>query len=149
MLNKEFSKVLAEVVEKLNKSKVKWTLIGSTNLALQGMELTPRDIDILASYDDIEIIKNYFLNFVIKESGETSNGECYEIKYFIDGVEVQFCFEYSHGFYIKKINQNGVVYKKFNLLNVPCFQLDDEAAAYRYLGREKKAKMIEDFIKRK
>ena len=147
MLNKEFSKVLTEVAEKLDESKIKWTLIGSTNLALQGMEFTPQDIDILASYNDIEIIKKLFSKFVIKESGETSNGECYEIKYLINSVEVQFCFEYSHGFYIKKIDQNGIIYKKFDLLNIPCFLLGDEAAAYRYLGRDGKAKMIEDFIK--
>lgn len=149
MFNKEFSKVLTEVAEKLNKSKIKWTLIGSTNLTLQGMEFTPRDIDIVISYNNIKKIKKLFANFIIKESGELANGDGLEVKYLMDNIEVQFCFEYDTGFYLKKINQNGIIYKKLGLINISCFQLSDEAAAYRYLGRDSKAKIIEDFIDHK
>jgi hypothetical protein len=49
MIGKPFIKVLKIIFKKLRGKKVNWVLIGSSSLALEGMKIKPKDIDILTT----------------------------------------------------------------------------------------------------
>jgi hypothetical protein len=58
---------LLKVVEKIGKllegKKIKWAIVGSTSLALKGIEIEPKDIDILTTkegaYKISSLLKEY------------------------------------------------------------------------------------------
>lgn len=57
---------LTKLAGLLNKANVSWVLTGSTNLALQGVDIEVGDIDIIVESDQI-----YGLNDILKDYVET------------------------------------------------------------------------------
>jgi hypothetical protein len=151
MNQKELKNVLALVADRLNNYEINWTLIGSLNLFLQGIDVNVKDVDILTSNNNYEKIKKLFSDFGIKDESNLSNGDGIEIKYLINGVEVHFCLEYDSGFYIKKLNKessrNNPVHLELNTVKIYCFHLQDELAGYKYQGRKDKVEIINNFLK--
>jgi hypothetical protein len=150
-MNKEiFNKVLCLVVARLNKNNISWCLIGSFNLFLQGIDVGVQDIDILVYFKDYEKIKELFLDLNISGCKKLLNGEGEEIKYSINGIEVEFCFENENGFYIKRLgkefDRNNLVHLEVNSVKINCYCLQDELAGYEYLGRPEKVKIISNFL---
>ena len=65
MINKNFIKSLNIISKHLNNSRIKWAIIGSANMALQGIDITPKDIDIIVKLEDLENIKDIFHKYEI------------------------------------------------------------------------------------
>ncbi len=57
MLDKNILKILKKLSIILNKDNIPWMLIGSCNLAMQGMDLIPRDLDICVNLKDFDNVK--------------------------------------------------------------------------------------------
>jgi predicted nucleotidyltransferase len=55
VISRKFIRVLKIISKKLENQKIKWVLVGSTSLALQGVNIKPKDIDILT--DDEGVFK--------------------------------------------------------------------------------------------
>jgi len=139
--------ILKDIAERMNKSCVKWALVGSTNHLIQGMDVIPRDIDVIISYDDLEKVKGVFsdLDFEIKE---LPNGEAQEMIFKMRGFDIQICADYSHGKYYKKRQEEGsTIFVDIEEVSIPVFSLESEALCYEANGRLEKAERIRDFIK--
>ncbi len=146
MLNNKFANTLKIVAQRLNQAKINWTLIASINLALQGLNIEPKDIDILVSFTDKEEIKKVFQDFKIIEAGQCANTKHEKIKLSIEKVEVEFCCERQNGFYRQFLSGGGTVNVRLDSLAIPCLKLENEIIAYQYLGRPDKVKLIKEFI---
>jgi predicted nucleotidyltransferase len=147
MLNKKFKDAIIKVAKELDKNNIQFFVIGSTNHALQGMNVEPNDLDILVNYNVLDKIKDIFKGFKIKEEKESQNCESKKVLYEIDGVEVEFCCEYEHGIYIRNIDLNDIIYVTFDDMKIPCYKLQKEAQIYKKFGRVEKAERISNFIK--
>ncbi len=142
---KKFKDVLKILASKLN---IKWALIGSTNLAIQGMDVNPRDLDIVVMFEDLEkvrvLLKDYHPD-PIKKLEVMTNEPAWEVKLYINDVEVQILGELKHGEYVSKRMANEIIYVD----EIPCFTLDAEARAYSETNRKEKADKIWEFIKKR
>lgn len=135
------------VANKLNEAGADWALIGSANLALQGMDVAPGDIDILVNFSEKEKIESIFSEEEKISDSKLKNGEGEELTYLIGGVEVQFCFEYAHGFYADFLEQERFEIIELGSQKIPCLRLEDEAGGYEYLGKYEKAEEIREFLR--
>lgn len=149
MLEKKFIDAIEIVYEKLKKERIEWVLVASTNLALQGMDVRPRDLDILVKLVNLEKIRALFLEYKpsqITKMG-SATGEAWEVKANVCGVEVHFFGENSSGVYASKIIGHEFTYLKIKRIKVPCFSLSTESQAYEATNRKEKADKIKEFVR--
>ena len=73
----------------------------------------------------------------------------WEVKFILNGIEVQILGENDEGDYVMKLIANRVVYLDLNGIRIPCFTLEAEEQTYRETNREKKANMIREFLRKK
>ena len=52
-LNKKFRRVLVELATELKEQEILWAVIGSTNLALWGLDVEPNDLDVCTTASGI------------------------------------------------------------------------------------------------
>lgn len=143
-----FQRALAELSERLESQDLRWAVVGSTSLALQGMDVQPRDIDIVVRREDLESVRQRFaseypssVRTVTHAAGEPTH----EFTVMLDGVPVQIMAESASGPYVAKLLAGRTVPIRLQDETVPCLALDAEAEAYNETGRPKKAKRIRDF----
>ncbi|MHB8360750.1 MAG: nucleotidyltransferase domain-containing protein [Thermoplasmataceae archaeon] len=89
MLSDDFKKVLITLINRIPPS-VKWAIDGSASLALQGINVSPHDIDILTDSDGANKIGEIFSDNIVKKV-EFSQTEKYESvfgKMQIDGINI-------------------------------------------------------------
>ncbi len=147
MINPEIIKVIKIITSRLDKNKISWSIIGSTNLALQGMNIQPRDIDIVVKFDDLSKIRRIFLDYSPTEINELkTNTPTWNIKFVIGKVEVQILGENDLGVYVSKLINSQITRIKIKNIKVPCLDLIAEANAYSETNREQKANLIKDFL---
>lgn len=147
MLNEKFKEALKIIAQKLNNAKINWALIASTNLTLQEMELEPNDIDILIPFSEGQKVEKIFDNYKRLSNQKPSNDEHEKMNFLINGVEVEFCCEYEHGFYSQFLNKAGTFYKNLDSTEISCLKLENEIRAYEHYDRVERAEMVKDFIK--
>lgn len=149
MINKEFEKVIKIIDERMKENNIKWALVGSTNLAIQGMKIIPRDLDILVQWSDLESIKSIFLDYNPNEINKlkpfVKGQQAWEMKVIINNIEVQF-FSEKAGEYVKRLLSNKIIKIKLDNLEIPCFTLEDEAQTYEKTNRKQKSDMINNFL---
>lgn len=146
MEEEKIKQVLKKIAGMMNSLGVEWSLVGSVNLLLQGMNVRPRDLDITISYRDFGKIKEFFSDFDFKIR-DLSNGEAQEILFSMDGFDIQICADYEHGIYYKKRCEEGST-KLIDVggITVPVFTLESESECYRLTGRQEKVNKIREFI---
>jgi hypothetical protein len=148
MLQDNFRSVLAVLATQLAARNIVWVVVGSTNMALQGMDVTPHDLDIATHVDNLPIIKGLFAGY--QASAITELQTCYEpaweITCRIADVEVQFLGEHDTGEYVSKLLAQRVMHVPLYDVVIPCLTLDAEAQAYAETGREHKARLIKTFL---
>lgn len=141
-------KTIKVIYKLLSRNKIKWAIVGSTNMRLQGIDIKPHDLDIIVQLDDLEIIRDIFSEYrpsEIKELGPFSNA-AWEVKLNIGEVEVQILGEEDNGKYVEKLLSNKIKLIHMGEIEVPCFTLETEAQTYSETNRENKAKMIYGFL---
>lgn len=67
MLSKEFKKSLFAIAQELEDNGIDYTLVGSVNSVLQGMTLSPRDIDFVVKFEDVDKALSCLAHFFIEE----------------------------------------------------------------------------------
>jgi hypothetical protein len=146
--NYDLIQTIKEIATRLHKLDIDWTLIGSTNHLLQGLNVKPNDIDILISYKDLERTKILFSDVDYKIE-ELPNKEAQEMKFKMNGFDIQFCFDYPHGKYHKKRNrEDSIIMLDIEEIKIPAFKLEIEAECYDLANRKEKANKIREFIKK-
>jgi hypothetical protein len=149
MINDDFKKAIFEISEKMIENNIKYAITGSTNLALQGVPVSPKDIDIVVFYEDLERMIHIFPRF-LKSSVrkmETEVGEAWEVLLNIDGVDVQF-FSEMQGAYHSALYENSHCLDINDRL-IYCFPLRQEMKIYKEMGKGEKVEMIRKFLRGK
>ena len=154
VVEEKLLEVLKFIANVLGRENVRWALVGSLNLALQGVDVEPEDIDIVTDREGILKIGELLRDFVVEE-----------IRY-KEGKKMAACFG--------KLNVNGVLidiigdprmredeshkWKEKGLcdlvildlgVRVPAMSLRSELDAYKILGKTEKVRKIESFLRKK
>ena len=149
MISDDYKKAIFEISELMIENSIKYAITGSTNLALQGVPVSPQDIDIVVYYEDLQKIVKIFPKYL--KTGmrkmETKRGEAWEILLSIDGVGVQF-FSEMQGAYHSALYENSHCIEMNDRL-IYCFPLRQEMKIYKEMGKEDKVEMIRKFLRGK
>jgi len=113
MLSQSFKNVIKFIFEKVKKKDIKCALIGSANMALQGIDITPNDLDIITSPADLKIFEQEFKEYIIKPISKKlpfkkGFSEFYEIKLKIKGIKVHILGEHDDDIYFSKVKDNHI-----------------------------------------
>ncbi|MEI6054342.1 MAG: hypothetical protein WCQ49_03180 [Candidatus Saccharibacteria bacterium] len=132
-------------------SVIDWRLIGSTNLALQGVDIEAKDIDIRIGIEDIQAVQGALQNYCKKQI-EYSQSDGYSPffgQFNIDGVQVDVIADAVEKDGVKTIDDlliiKPIIVEVDGIL-IPCADLKTEYDAYIILGRYEKAELIKSAI---
>lgn len=158
MITEQFKHAIREVYSALESSLCPWAIIGSTNLALQGMNVNPRDLDLVMRLGDLRTASQKFQKYnpsEIKElfpdskdpawTAKLKRHPAYDMRFNIGKVKIQILGEGNNGNYVSKLRAHQVTYIDMNSFKIPCFTLEAEAQAYDAY-RPEKAKRIREFL---
>lgn len=149
MINEKFKKAIKTIHKLMNENKIKWALIGSTNMQLQGMDINPRDLDIVVQLKDLEKMREIFSEYdasAVKELKPLTDEPGWEVKLDVGNVEVHILGERDTGEYVSKLLANKLTRIKIDDIEIPCFTLEAEAQTYAETNREYKARLIQEFL---
>lgn len=149
MISKEFSSVLKIISNKLEKNKIKWAVIGSTSMVLHEMPVNPKDIDIIMDLEDLYKLPSIFdNNLEVEPQNIPENKPAWRIGLVIDDIEIEFLGEKPDGEYLRELKEENIDYIDLDNIKIPCFKLEIDAKVYARTGRQNKAEMIYDFLKK-
>jgi 8-oxo-dGTP pyrophosphatase MutT (NUDIX family) len=143
-LNKaEISRALETISAKLAHEQVRWALVGSTNLALHGINVIPGDIDIISDRESAYRIGSLLRHSEVTPvtNAQSEDMRSYLGKYLIEGVEVEIM-----GDVWRKVGQEWTNISEWVLsaparvrvgkVDLPCCPLEKELIAYEISARE-------------
>jgi len=146
MVEQNIVETLKMIYEKLKGQEVKWVLTGSTNLALQGLKVKPKDIDILTDKEDSlkinELLKEYETEPV--KLRKSNMFQSYLGKFKIKELNVEVMGNLRVKTRGKWTPSRGLGHQttiNFEGMRLPVLSLKEELKSYEKLGREK------DFIR--
>jgi len=145
MLSGKFREAIDTIVERLNKDHFDWMLVGSVNMALQGIDVTPRDLDFVVRFEDLERIRNVFSDYGVSEVSELKpfiDRAAWDVHFEIEGIDVQFLGEKDDGEYVRWMLKKCVVFVD----RIRCFDLRTEAGVYARTNRKNRADEILNFL---
>jgi|GEM_PF-1364244 len=159
MLSDDFKQTIKELSNELDAEGLEYALIGSSNLALQGMDLSPHDLDLVMKLDDLrkvpKILSHYLPSKVeelrpdSKDPAWTAKLErhpAWDVHFIMGKIPVQILGEPNDGDYVSKLLANCLVYIELDGAKVPCFSLEAEAEVYQETFRPNKADKIKMFL---
>jgi len=154
MIHQKYIEVLKIIHERLN-GRIPYAIIGSTNLALHGMDLSPRDIDIVTTIEGAKLCKELFQDFIPVGTEivviESLYNKHYALIFTISGVTLEISSEDTGGIYDSLLKENNILYPEDSIIGVkdiklPCLSLKSELKAYSLTGRKDRVHLIEKFI---
>ena len=146
---KILEKTILEVNRNLKNNKIKYALIGSANMLLQGMNVNPQDLDIIIQAKDLKKIQKIFSNdklLPIKKLKTFTNNSAWEIKITLEKINVQILGEKDNGTYVSKLLGNKLIEISLGIIKIPCLTLMAEAQAYAETNRKQKSDLIKNFL---
>jgi len=146
--DQNITQVIKIIHKRLNDNQIKWALVGSTNMKLQGMETAPQDLDVVTQYKDLHKVSSLFSDYsasAVRELESLTNKPAWEVSVTINDIEVQFIAGEDDGVYVSKLLSDQITYIKLGGVDIPCFTLEAESQAYQETNRDHKAKLIEQY----
>jgi len=124
-------------------------------LALQGVEVTPRDIDFVTdkqgAFKIRELLKDYEIKKV--ELTKTEKFSSYLGKFRIEGLEVEVIGDFqaktSKGKWTESFKPKRKITLPLEEMKIPASPLDVELKAYEILGRAERVQKIRETLERK
>jgi len=132
--------VLRVLNKKFKDKPIKWMLAGTTGLALQGVEISPNDIDILTDKEGAFQINELLKEYEVKpiKFRRSKIFESYFGKFKINGVEIDVMgnlrVKLDNGWVLVKLDSNVVEMKEMEFYVYP---LHKALKAYKILERKK------------
>lgn len=151
-LDERYYDALRTLSTSLEESGPTWALTGSTSFALQGVPVTPNDIDVQTTEDGAYAIEDAFTDRTIDP---VSFSESERIRSHFGALEVNgIRVEIMGG--IRKRRPDGTweppvdiaahrEFADFDGLSLPVLSLEYEATAYERLGRTERAALLSDY----
>ncbi|MEK9171860.1 MAG: hypothetical protein AAB782_01340 [Patescibacteria group bacterium] len=156
MISKEKIEVLKIIAQNLKPHGINWALVGSSNLALQGVSVEAHDIDIITDKEGALSIGKVLHEYVEEEVKykESEKFKSYYGKFNINGVHVEIIGNLLNksprgDLWSETTNLSKKEIFKLDNLEIPVISLDQEYKAYLKLGREEKAEKIVERINSK
>lgn len=149
MINQYFKNAIKIIHKRLDDNRIKWALVGSANMKLQGMEIEPHDLDIVTRCENLQKVSSIFSDYsasAVKGLESLTDKPAWEVKAKIDGAEVQFIAGDERDVYVSKLLANQITYVKLDGFDIPCFTLEAESQAYMETNREHKARLIQQYL---
>ena len=146
---KILEKTILEVNRNLKNNKIKYALIGSANMLLQGMDVNPQDLDIIIQAKDLKKIQKIFSNdklLPIEKLKNFTNNSAWEIKITLSKIDIQILGEKDNGTYVSKLLGNKLIEISLGIIKIPCLTLMAEAQAYAETNRKQKSDLIKNFL---
>ncbi len=154
MLSSKIERALRKITLDLNKlCNSEWMIVGSLSLYLNGVNITPEDIDILMSSNCAQKLNSYWGNYLVKKVvySETNLFKSHFGVFEIMGVKVEVlgdAFEKIGGKWVSLMERlERRVYKEISGIKVPVSHLCDHYKSYcgseRIKDKEKCEKIIE------
>lgn len=153
MIEPAFSAVLHKLYTELAGSGVNWVVTGSLSFALQGLPLTPHDIDIQTDEAGAYEIERRFTSSVTRKVAfsSTERIRSHFGAMLIDGITVEVMGD------LQKRLEDGrwedpvdlgrhKHFVAFEGMDIPVLSLEYEAQAYRKLGRFERAQMLQQAL---
>ena len=144
-MNQKFTDALKIISKKMENKNISWILIGSTSLALQGVNLEPEDIDILTDKEGVfeinKILKQYEIQSI--KTNPSKLFKSHLSQYLINDVKVEVMGDFI--FRSKLTNEwlsLDSMLQSYYLIEtqkakIPIFSLEKSVKIYEQWGREK------------
>ena len=136
MEEQDIKEIIEIIAEKIRGKNVIWMLAGSTNLKVQGVKTSVRDVDITTNEEGIKLFKNALQDFGVEESfNEKTRAQTLDCT--INGFEVE----------IQTYNDERSMLDKVNIISwndveVPVLPLKHAKTFYEIIGRKEKVDMV-------
>jgi hypothetical protein len=142
---------LKKITEKFSGKNIDWVLIGSTSLAIQGVNVEVHDIDIKTDVKNADKIADMLKEYAVEpmHHKNSSQFKSYYGLFKINNVQVEVIadLETMHeGEWIKVENSRVKVIKRYEDMTLPLLELKEEYETYKRMGRMDKANKIKEFI---
>lgn len=139
---------LKTLVEKLKDQDIHWVFAGSVSLALQGVNVTPGDIDIITNKTDAykinELLRDYETKKVEFRKGETY--QSYLGEFYINSVKIEVMGEFreksKQKWFDSKARLASPVIMQFYGMQLPVSPLLLQLRSYESSAREKDAAKV-------
>ncbi len=153
MIEPAFSTVLRKLYTELAGSGINWVVTGSLSFALQGLPLTPHDIDIQTDEAGAYEIERRFAPYIIRKVAfsSTERLRSHFGAMLIDDITVELMGNLqkrlSDGRWEDPVDLDRQKrYVAFEEMDIPVLSLEYEAQAYRKLGRFERAQMLQQAL---
>ncbi|MBD3208794.1 hypothetical protein GF367_00035 [Candidatus Woesearchaeota archaeon] len=137
MEEKHIKKLMEIILDALQGKEFFWRLEGSTNLKIQGVDVTIKDLDITTNDEGIKIFRNALKKFIVKDYfSDKINGPT--IICDIDGFEVEI-----NAYGDRELNMFEHTKKiVWQSLEIPILPLEYAKKFYEAINRKKKVDLI-------
>ena len=149
MIPENFKEALKLILQRLEGKQIDWAVYGSANLALQGLDLIPNDIDIITDKQGAFLFDEVFDDFVVKKAEYFENEEykAFKASYHIEGVRVDVIGDLHQknpagDLWTETQGFKARMYFMLDGYELPVITLEQEFFAYNKLGKKEKAVMI-------
>jgi len=151
MISRSYKKILKFLAKSFN--NIPWCVVGTTALALRGIDVNAKDIDILTSKEGARKMQDILKAFVVLAIEHSDNGLfcSYFGKFKIDTIDIEvmgdlkyFADDHWHSL------ASFLEYLDFILIDdkkIPILFLDDQLRIYQILGRQKDVDTIKTILK--
>jgi hypothetical protein len=150
-LDEQYLDVLGRLSARLADRSVTWALTGSTSFALQGVALTPTDIDLQTTEAGAYAVEELFPEQIVEpvSFAETETIRSHFGALVLDGIRVEVMGA------VQKRRPDGTWEPPVDIsehrtvvdvdgMRIPVLSLDYEAAAYERLGRSARAALLSE-----
>ena len=140
---------LDNFLKRISKEEIEWVLVGSTNLALQGIDIQAKDIDIITTKDGADKIAELFKKNITKkvEYSEAERFKSFFGKLEIKGIKFEIMAELSYksekGDWIKSESLTKKEYFDYKKFKVPINPISLEKEFYLKINRDDDLAKIE------
>jgi len=144
-----YEEAIKEIHNKLENSDINWAFFGSANLLMQGLNVSPGDIDILTDERGAYKIENIFKENIARPVKFSSDGKVQshygDLK--INGVLVQIVGDFTSSEDLNPMaNLSDKIIVQFFGMQLPCLSLKGELFSYRRHNRPEKVNIIEKYL---
>ena len=149
MIDSKIVKVLKLIESKLRGSGVRWVLAGSVSLALQGVNVSPNDIDILTDKEGAFEINRIFKDYEVKpvRFRRSRFFQSYFGEFKIEGVKVEIMgdlkelVEGEWRSLSQRLSTSRII--EVEGIKLPVSPLEDQLKSYQALRRKKNSSKIQ------
>lgn len=134
------ARLLASITARLKGRTLRWRLDGSCNLRVQGLDVAPRDLDLMADGTALEAFRNAFAGNILKDAPK-GDGRTHILTLALEGIPVEILGDPVLGMLdaVRRIHWRG--------LTLPILPLPQAMKYYEALGRTDKVTLIESHLR--